>query len=329
MSIKLSVLLSSMLLVVFVNFSQSDVEIKEPKYVVASGAFGFLSAQKDRLTYIENQFPSLQLDVIKSRISFDIAFGKAEEEISKYLKEFMGAANFKILKDSSIKLNLVDNQSEILTTEIAKEYIWLVEKRAEGNITSPCLETLCAFNFKDSPAEEYIFGFTRTFTTKDHPKAKNTDWSISVPISWEMEEGSGPSVMKKFTSDLGYGEELILLMVRDLPNAETLSKADIEELYTESNFKMFMPKGATFISFSKSTFDSIPGGIVEMEEVMGPVHSQRKMRILQYSFIHKYKTHVIQCSVSSNNITEDLSGKMAQFKPLFKKIAHSVVVDEH
>ena len=328
MPIKLSFLLSCLLLFVFVNFSQSDVEIKEPKYVVASNAFGYLSAQKDRLTFIENQFPSLKLDVITARISFDIAFGRAEEEISKYLEDFMGSANFKILKDSSFKLNLVADQSEILTTDIAKEYLWLVEKSAEGNIPSPYLETLCAFNFKDSPAEEYIFGFTRTFTTKDHPKAKNTDWSISVPISWEMEEASGPSVIKKFTSDLGYGEELILLMVRDLPNAETLSKADIEELYTESNFKMFMPKGATFISFSKSTFDSIPGGIVEMEEVMGPVHSQRKMRILQYSFIHKYKTHVIQCSVSSKNITEDLSGKMAQFKPLFKKIANSVVVNE-
>jgi hypothetical protein len=328
MHLKLTILLSSLLLFVFVNFSQSDVEIKEPKYVVASIAFGFLSAQKNHLTYIENQFPSLQLDVIKARISFDVAFGKAEEEISEYLEEVMGTSNFKIFKDTSLMLNLATNQSEIITPEIAKEFLWLVEKRAGGNIPSPILETLCAFNFKDFPEHEFIFGFTSRFNTKDHPKAKNTHWSISVPISWSKEEGSSPNVINKFTSDLGYGEELVLLMVRDLPNAKNLSKAEIESIYTESNFRMTMPKGATFISFSKSTFDSIPGGIVEMEEVLGSLDSQRKMRILQYSFIHKNKTHVIQCSVSSKNITEDLSVKMARFKPIFKKIANSVVVNE-
>lgn len=325
---KLPIITGYFFLFVYVTFSQSDVEIKEPKYVVASSAFGYLSAQKDRLTYIENQFPSLKLDVIKARISFDMAFGRAEEEILKYLEDFMGTSNFNILKDSSFQLNSLLNQSEMLTIDIAKEYLWMVEKSAEGNIPSPYLETLCAFNFKNSPAEEYNFGFTRTFTSKDHPKSKNTNWSISVPISWEMEEGSSPGVMKKFTSDLGYGEELILLMVRDLTNVESLSKADIEDLYTESNFKMTMPMGATFISFSKSTFDSKPGGIVEMEEVMGPVHAQRKMRILQYSFIHNYKTHVIQCSVSSKDIAEDLSSKMNRMKPLFQKVANSVVVNE-
>jgi hypothetical protein len=312
-----------------VNFSQSDVDIKEPKYVVASGAYGYLSAQKDRLTYIENQFPSLKLDVIKSRISFDIAFGKAEEEITRYLQEYMGPGNFKMFRDSTLSLSKTINNPEQITPEIAKEFLKLVESRINGIIPSPYLETLLAFNYKDSPANEYIFGFTNEFSTLGHPKAKNTDWKINVPISWKKEEGSRPDVIQKFSSDMGFGGELVLLMVKDLEMPLTgFTKSDIEAMYTEENFRQTLPEDAQFVSFSKITIDNIPGGVIEMDQVYKSPDFPRKLRLKQYSFIYKNKTYVIQCSVSSKNLDEDLSSKMSEFSFLFDMMVNSVVVNE-
>jgi hypothetical protein len=316
-------------LFVFINHAQTAGNAYKPKNQLASGAYGFLMAQQEGLSLIEKKFPNLQNDVIRARLGFDIAFGKAEEEITRYLQEYMGPENFKMFRDSTLSLSKTINNPEQITPEIAKEFLKLVESRINGIIPSPYLETLLAFNYKDSPANEYIFGFTNEFSTLGHPKAKNTDWKINVPISWKKEEGSRPNVIQKFSSDMGFGGELVLLMVKDLEMPLTgFTKSDIEAMYTEENFRQTLPEDAQFVSFSKITIDNIPGGVIEMDQVYKSPDFPRKLRLKQYSFIYKNKTYVIQCSVSSKNLDEDLSSKMSEFSFLFKMMVNSVVVNE-
>jgi hypothetical protein len=314
---------------VLTHHAQTSTSLNKPKYELASGAYGFLIAQHEGLMLIEKKFPTLQNDVITARLGLDIAFGKAEEEITRYLQEYMGPGNFKIFRDSIISLSKTSNDPELITIEIAKEFLKVVESRNNGSIPSPYLETLLAFNYKDSPANEYIFGYTKDFSTLGHPKAKNTDWKITVPISWKKEEGSRPNVIQKFTSDMGFGGEIVLLMVKDLEMPLTgFTKSDIEAMYTEENFRQTLPENAQFVSFSKITIDNIPGGLIEMDQVYKSLDFPIKLRLKQYSFIYKNKTYVIQCSVSSKNLDEDLSSKMSEFSFLFKMMVNSVVVNE-
>jgi hypothetical protein len=316
-------------LFVLTDHAQTSTSLNKPKYELASGTYGFLIAQQEGLMLIEKKFPALQNDVIMARLGFDIAFGKAEEEITRYLQEYMGPENFKLFRDSTLSLSKTINNPEQITPDIAKEFLKVVESRINGSIPSPYLETLLAFNYKDSPANEYIFGFTNEFSTLGHPKAKNTDWKINVPISWKKEEGSRPNVIQKFSSDMGFGGELVLLMVKNLEMPQTgFTKSDIEAMYTEESFRQTLPEDAQFVSFSKITIDNIPGGVIEMDQVYKSPDFPRKLRLKQYSFIYKNKTYVIQCSVSSKNLEEDLSSKMSEFSFLFNMMVNSVVVND-
>jgi hypothetical protein len=316
-------------LFVLTHQAQTPTSLNKPKSKLASGAYGFLIAQQEGLMLIEKKFPVLQNDVITARLGLDIAFGKAEEEITRYLQEYLGPGNFKMFRDSILSLSNTSNNPELITIEIAKEFLKLVESRINGIIPSPYLETLLAFNYRDSPTHEYIFGFTKEFSTLGHPKAKNTDWKITVPISWKKEEGSRPNVIQKFSSDMGFGGELVLLMVKDLEMPLTgFTKSDMEAMYTEENFRQTLPEDAQFVSFSKITIDNIPGGVIEMDQVYKSLDFPRKLRLKQYSFIYRNKTYVIQCSVSSKNLDEDLSSKMSKFSFLFDMMVNSVVVNE-
>lgn len=316
-------------LFVLTHQAQTSTSLNKPKYELAIGAFGFLIAQQEGLMLIEKKFPDLKNDVITARLGLDVAFGKAEEEITRYLQEYMGPGNFKMFRDSILSLSNTSNNPELITIEIAKEFLKLVESRINGIIPSPYLETLLAFNYRDSPTHEYIYGFTKEFSTLGHPKAKNTDWKITVPISWKKEEGSRPNVIQKFSSDMGFGGELVLLMVKDLEMPLTgFTKSDIEAMYTEENFRQTLPEDAQFVSFSKITIDNIPGGVIEMDKVNKSLDFPIKLRLKQYSFIYKNKTYVIQCSVSSKNLDEDLTSKMSEFSFLFKMMVNSVVVNE-
>jgi hypothetical protein len=296
---------------------------------LAAQAYGFLTAQNESLTYIENKYPELQIEVKKAKLSFSTIFGHAEQGLSSYLEEFLGPANFTTFKDRSINQLFLDQYPNLVTKEIAKDFISEVEQRAKGQMPSPILETICAFNFKDNPVKEFSIGLNRKFNSKEHPKSNDVDLSISLPISWKMVEGERPHVLHKFISDYGFGSEMIILLIFDekIPNFDKLSKEDIDAIYTEENFKRSVPSGATFISFTKSKIDNITAGITEMEMVYTEVEVPMKQRILQYSFFCDGKSCIIQFMVKSNNINEDLSVNMAKVKTLFKLIANSVVVN--
>jgi hypothetical protein len=326
---KLKNLIMVIFLCQFSSFSQLTLDINKPKHSLASLAYGYLTAQNESLSYIENKFPELQIEVMKARLSFSTVFGRAEKRLSTYLKEYLGTTNFNTVKDCTLNQQLLDKYSNLVTQEIAKDFIFEVEQRAKGQIPSPILETICAFNFKNNPVEEFSMGLIKKFNTKEHVKANGVDLTISLPISWKMVEGERPHVLHKFISDFGFGSEIVLLLIFDekIPNLDKLSKEDLDAIYTEENFKKSIPSGARFISFTKSKIDNITTGIVELEMEFSENEFPMKQRVIQHSFFCDGKTILIQFSVNSTEINEDLTVKLANWQNLFKLIANSVVVN--
>jgi hypothetical protein len=311
-------------------FGQSTVNINKPKHVRVCEAYGFIIGQEYYLNQIKEEFPQLEIDILRTEMSFNSTFGKAKDGMSKYLNEYFGQDEFKKYENETISeiKEILSNQS--FTEEIVKKSIDEIESRANGNIVSPILETLLSFQFADRPQDEFISGFTTTFNTKGHSKSKFTDWQIKVPKSWKAQESDRPNIIQKFTSDYGAGHQGIMLLVKDITfsNNHKMSKEEINEIFTEKEMRDAVPDNGKFISFTKMTFDGINGGMIESEKIMERLNFKIKIRMVQFMFIHANKMYAIEGFVSSDNIDADLSLDMRKYLPLYMLIANSIVVND-
>ena len=236
----------------------------------------------------------------------------------------------KYIRNDLLKKIELEYENREISMEIAAGFINDVEKRALGNgLSTPILETLLFFQFEEKPELEFMQGFTQTFKTKGHPKAKGSDWQIKVPISWKVIEADRPNIIKKFISDYGSGEESIMIMTQDLelPKDYKVSKEEINELFSEKEVIKMTPKGAKFISFNKVTIDNYSGGVMEVElkQTNEDDKSVISIRMVQYMFIANGKMYLLQGTVNDD---KDLASKMKKFTPLFKMVAKSIVENE-
>jgi hypothetical protein len=142
----------------------------EPLHIDLSRTLGFIMGQQFSLNRIKVEYPALSLQAQKADFEFRSAFGTAEKNIQKALRD--------ILKDKySEYVTLMENQLESalmpqqISKEIAMQFLDEVETRAKGEIPSEVLQTLLSYQFEDKPADEFKRGFKTIFRTKRHPKA--------------------------------------------------------------------------------------------------------------------------------------------------------------
>jgi len=58
-------------------------------------------------------------------------------------------------------------------------------------------------NIKHQELSPVSFGLGESIDLTDHEKAKGMSFNIKPPLDWKVEEGSGPNVVKKFSSNSG------------------------------------------------------------------------------------------------------------------------------
>lgn len=298
-------------------FAQTSEYIKR---VVAT--YGYLKGQEYSLNIIKKKFPDIQVDVIKTEIAFNAKFDKAHKGIKKYLLDTLGQTEFEKFNTTlsgQLKTTLL-NQN--FTKKIAIDFIEEVKQRANGNIPTPFFETLLSFQYADNPQDEFLDGFKNIFKTKNHPKAKNTDWQLEIPKSWKAEEAIRPNIIQKFASDYGTGLESIMIINSNL--GYTPSKKEIEELLSENEIKNSLSNNCNFISFKKINIDNYPGIMTEYETTSERIGTTIKIRILNFSFIKNDKLYILQCQIS-DMLNADLSSKMQKYAPLFRLVANSIV----
>lgn len=312
-------------------FGQSTEYLKNPKYMRVSEAYGYIIGQEYSLYNIKKKLPQFEMSILRSQMMFNSTFGKSKDGMRKYLVEYLGQNDFnRLLENGLIReiKNMLDNQ--IVTEEIAINFISEVEGRAKGNIPSTVLQTLLSFQFADRPQDEFTSGFTSTFKTKGHPKSKNTDWQIKVPKSWKAEETNRPNIIQKFVSDYGSGTQSIMLMVKEISQSKDykMTKEELNDFFTEKEMKNMVPDGGNFISFTKMTFDNNIGGMIEFENINDRLDLKLKIRMLQFMFIRGNKIYFLQCFVGSEKPDMDLSLEIKKYLPLYRLVANSIVVND-
>ena len=313
-----------------INFAQENEIIKREKHIRAAEAYGYIVGFEITFEKITTDFPELQREILDTKHLFQSTFSNVKTNSKLYLETFFGKNEFLEFEKKNLEEFKSNLDSKNFDQKEVLNYLADIKSKARGKILSPILENLLSFQYFNNPEKEFLSGFIKTFKTKDHIKSKNTDWNINLPKSWLSLEADRPNIIQKFISDMGNGNESVMLTVKDLdfPKNYKLTKEDYDEIFNENTLKEMIPEGGKFKSFKNMTFDGIKGAMLESEQSIQRLDLLIKTKNIQYVFIFKNKLYSISCTVATTNENDNLEKISQKFKPLFTLIANSIVINE-
>lgn len=107
-----------------------------------------------------------------------------------------------------------------------------------------------------APELEFATGFTGTFSSKGHSKAKGVELTVRYPLSWKQFEADRPNIVQKWTSDGGHGTDIFMVQVRKFPAIPTPQES--AELFTESFAKEMFEDGGKTLSYTTGRLERLP-----------------------------------------------------------------------
>lgn len=293
-------------------------------------ANGFCEGQSFSLNRVQREFPDLQNSVKIAQLDWSSVFGKSCETVEDRLRWLLGGkwAAHKEKLQTSLNENLAKTH---VSRDEAIAFIENVKKRAKGEIPSPILETLLIFNpdFIANPVAEMSQGFKRTFRTENHSKAKGIDFQIEYPMSWTAKEGVRPNIIQNIKSDNGFGNNSIMLMVKDIPlfKGRKLTSREKALMFAPSNVKNLVPDGAIFISAKPIVLDAQKGAMLVYDLTGERVDVKMRVRNVEFVTTYGDKMIMVNCMIGiTDESLAKLDEKYKRLEPLFKSVANSFVI---
>lgn len=306
----------------------SGQSAQAPLHSDLSKAFGFINGQKFNLNRIKQEYPDLSVNTQKAELEFQVSFGTSERNINSALQEILAERYVAFMSNMKTQLETTLS-SQPLNRELAVNFIAEVESRAKGNIPSPILETILTYQFKENPIREVLSGYSKIYRTKDHPKAKGTDFQIRYPTSWRKGEGERPNIIQKFISENGRGLEIILLMVKSIPREYQLTKKEFAGFFSDKELRGIAPNGARVISTKPIILDGQKGGMIIFDQTMQRLDVSLMVRSLYYITVHNNNMIFIQCMVSTPQGKEsEMQERYNRIEPLFNWVGNSFILQE-
>ena len=289
-----------------------------------SRTYGYYQGQKYTLQKIKEKYPSLGHQVDEIQKEFDLSFNNPTSNIDKLF------GNAKGWQEVKKKLNREIQQQKLssFSYEDGVNFIEEVKQRIKGEIDSPVLETLLMLNpnYEKNPEQEFYYGFKKKFRTNHSPKTKGVDFSIDIPMSWLSKEAYRPNIVQKFIAQNGHSPDMIMLLVKNIPNGEQLSKNEIKSIINKKDMKLFLPSNAILKEFGYIELEGLSGYWQQYAVSTQRVMQTISMETLVYTLFYQDKMIQIQCSVGDFK-NRGLEQKMKRFKPLFQAVANSLVLD--
>ncbi len=302
---------------------QTAGNFKTVKNVRVSRAYGYLLSQQYSLNRIKEIFPALKQQVIISSSNFNVAFGNARVNMEEYLKGYLGESEFqKFIMDGKDAIRKMEEENPI-GLEDANAYLLEIDKRAKGEIPNPILETLLHFQYLNTPSNEFSNGYTKVYSTKNHPKAKGLDMQFKVPLSWRSMEGDRPNVVQKFVTDYGDGLETVVLVVKDL--GQDFTQDEFVKIFLEDGGKSFLPDGSNLISTDRTKFDQNEGFVIVFNQTRETLGIKVQMRVMMFYIVYKNKLINFSCGIGSPGSDIELQKRYSQLAPLFLSVGRSIV----
>ena len=300
---------------------------KQEKDIAASSVWGFFTGMEISLETIYEYEPELRTEINELNFLKTSNFPNSKKNAYSYLQnetDYLRSYEKKLdsLKtDWKINSILTSKDERIEVLKKSKNYL-------KGNIPSPMLENILSFEYQNQPHKEFVNGYTYTFNTKGHKKAKNTEISIDIPKSWTAREGRQPNVIQHFTSDCGNGHYAVNIMALEMPfSTDEINNLSIDEvnllykeIFTEEYAKNFID--GKFISFKPMNIAGRAGFLVVFEKIAEQMGVKIKMINNMYVFNNLTHLHFVNCYNSSENLEENSNS----INGLFFMIVNSIVV---
>ena len=317
-----------MLTIAFVQKTTAQAP-KDPLYIDLSKTIAFVMGQRFNLNRINDEYPALSLQVQKANHEFKYAFGTAEENIQKALRDIFKDKYSEFVVSTEIQIKSI-LMSQKISKEIAIQFLDEVESRSKGRIPSPILETLLSYQFEDRPVDEFSRGFKTIYRTKGHPKAKGLDVQIEYPKSWKPREGKRPHVVQFFRSQNGHGAVMMSLLIQSLPDevAKELTNKDLKTLFADKNeIESMAPEGAKVLNSKSIVLDNQNGAMLVLEIEKQRLDLKQKMLSHQYMTMYDKKFIILNLAVrDTKGDTEGLNEIFQKHKKLFWLIANSLII---
>jgi hypothetical protein len=114
-------------------------------------------------------------------------------------------------------------------------------------------------NIKSNEFSTFSLQLGEYVSIKDHPKAKDVNLKLKVPVGWQVKEGDRPNIVKKFVNE----DNTYMILIKD--NVTVFSRKQINELLQEENYLNILVQeaisfliGPQVIEQSVVTIDTYP-----------------------------------------------------------------------
>ena len=312
--------------------SSEEFSTREPRWKQLSHAYGFVLGQQISLELIEQEFPDLKKDVKFAWFAFNsTALGESMKGVEEELSKMLGDEWFEYKKKIITQMDMLIGEQD-LTRQQAVDFLQEVHQRARGEMPESILATLLSTHsrFTKNPELELSAGWKQTFRTKDHPKAKGVDFSISFPASWSRREGYRPNVVQFFQSGAGYGPIMCSLMVKDIPLPEgyNLSENEMKNFFMPNELKVFVPDNGVFIDAKAIVLEGVPAGMLISDQKIQRLDLTLSIRMTQFITIQGKSMIFIQFMLPKMPNSEKSMDELQQkYLPTYRSIVNTFVLN--
>lgn len=232
--------------IIIINLASAQTKYSDSELNDMIKTYSFYIGQLSTINGVIEKYPSLKQDALTSLSLWNMKFKSSVDNIIYELKLDLGDKFTAFEKEFLVTMDQLDYSK--ITIDEAKYSISSLKERADGNMPSPFLETLLSHNptFQKYPEKEILEGFVNDYYTKESPKSEGLNIKIKYPKSWKSENGDRPHVVKKFTSNNGHGLEALIIMIKKID--EALSVSELNMLLSEEGIKYQLPDNAKVIS---------------------------------------------------------------------------------
>ena len=221
-------------------------------------AYGYCVGLNRHLNYVSRAFQSLGADVAQARSEFSVTFGASCKVLDALIPP-------------ETKLRIAPKIDRVISRSLVKDvieaslFLEKVRRRAKGDIHSPIKEYLLSLNpdISRQPQKEFLKGFTKNYSTKNHLKAKGVNLTIHLPFSWKRREGKRPDIIQFFTSrgldDSSVGVALSISKV-PLFKGKKLTDKEGSGFFTKEAISAFVKQDEKLIESGAFEIDNQPAG---------------------------------------------------------------------
>jgi|GEM_PF-1266698 len=276
-------------------------------------AYSYLMGQVKSIELIDELFPNR---LISEKLKFDAAFPNIVEKMEQVAQNNFGSDYVEQHRKKAFKA-INDHYSQIkIDTSLVNQFKNDLSRRAEGNIASPVLEILLAVQFYDNPVAELLYGHGNRFSSTGHQKSKGVNILFDVPKSFSEKEGKRPNTLKQWTSQNGWGLEIINIVINDF--GVTPTEDDVKAYANDENelAQSLMP-GMTLINTQFSYIENQPFITLVSQGEITRANATLEVVMAQSQIFYKDKLITLTCMSEPN--------RRSKIEALCNQIINSVV----